>query len=312
MYAIKSSKGIMRAFPRAFASRYVNQAINMSTKTSSTEWAMTDIPPPSPGKGFFSERANFDVTKSQHKFERWKWVLDLLGYYNEDAMLRQRSGQVFHSCVNQAAQPEFYQALQLVPDFRGQQALLMMHIWIVHRRLIAENDQTAGKLMQESLFDRLWEETTVRIRHQNVSELTVNKHLNEVQQICFNSCVAYDKGFALGEKQLQEAISRHLLNVDGPSKMKQAGLMSEYVKRELKNVQKLDSKLLLEGTIPWGKPLPVSAEAASQNISMEKEYELIGQKHGNWRSALDIRGTRYYWNMTTRMSSWDMPEDAKA
>jgi cytochrome b pre-mRNA-processing protein 3 len=207
----------------------------------------TQIPPPSPNTGIFS--TNFDVTQPEHKerMDRWKWLLDLLGYFNEDAKLASKSALLFHSCVNQAAHPSFYRALDLVPDFRSQQALLMLHVWIVHRRLIgiktdANGNSYSGKLLQEALFDRLWDETTFRIRHQNVSELTVNKHLHEVQQRCFSQCVGYDQYFAANsakKRALSDALARNVLNVEPSTKTSQTSLLTSYVQRELKTLSKV-------------------------------------------------------------------------
>ncbi|EQC28468.1 hypothetical protein SDRG_13796 [Saprolegnia diclina VS20] len=272
----------------------------------------TQIPPPAPYTGLFS--TNFDVTEPKHKarMERWKWLLELLGYFNEEATMTSKSALLFNSCVNQAAHPSFYRALDLPADFRSQQALLILHVWIAHRRLIASKTPNTpkekidpGKLLQEALFDRLWEDTTVRIRNQNVSELTVNKHLHEVQQRSFNQCVAYDQYFAANgaKRSLSEAISKHVLNVEPSAKPSQTALLTAYVQRELKTMQKLPLEVLETGDLPWGPPL-----ANPSNMSYDDdEFDLIGQRYGNWRSALDVRGTRYFWNMTTRFSSWDKP-----
>ncbi|RQM27742.1 hypothetical protein B5M09_010413 [Aphanomyces astaci] len=275
----------------------------------------TQIPPPSPRSGIFN--TNFDVTQPKHqeRMERWKWVLDLLGYYNEDARISSNSALLYHSCVNQAAHPSFYRALDLPTDFRAQQALLMVHVWIVHRRLIStkssgKNDP--GKVLQEALFDRLWDDTTFRIRHQNVSELTVNKHLGEVQQRCFSQCVAFDQHFnAAGSKTvLNDAISRHVLNVEPNVKPRQAALLASYVLRELKSIQKASTEDLESGAISWG--LPLDAGQRTDAVATDDDYDadLIGQKYGDWRSALDIRGKKYFWNLTTRMSAWEKPTKA--
>ncbi|KAF0718612.1 Aste57867_1582 [Aphanomyces stellatus] len=293
----------------------LGQAAFLSTKSS------TQIPPPGPTSGIFN--TNFDVTQPKHqeRMERWKWVLDLLGYYNEDARITSNSALLYNSCVNQAAHPSFFRALDLPADFRAQQALLMVHVWIVHRRLISKANAAAasgkadpGKVLQEALFDRLWEDTIFRIRHQNVSELTVNKHLGEVQQRCFGQCVAFDQHFNAGGSKtvLTDAISRHVLNVEPGVKAKQAALLSTYILRELKTVSKTRLDDLESGEIEWGAPLdaPHSTDAAA--AADDNDFDLIGQQYGNWRSALDIRGKRYFWNMTTRVSAWDKPaKDAK-
>jgi hypothetical protein len=216
-------------------------------------------------------------------------------------------GGLFQSCVNQTAMPEFYRALHVSPNFRSQQALLMVHVWLVHRRLALEG--TEGKVMQELVFDRLWEETVVRIRYLNVSELTVNKHLAEVQQVGFNACIAYDRGLKESPAAFQNAIAKHLLENETPTGLRVASAMAEYMKRELKSLEKVDAKYIIEGTIPWGPHPAVPADAPATED--ESDYTLIGQKVGNWRTALDNRGKLYYWNMTTRFSVWDRPAEDK-
>ncbi|RLN46907.1 hypothetical protein BBJ29_002899 [Phytophthora kernoviae] len=267
-------------------------------------WAETDIAPPSPGRNFMGRSANFDVTKRQDQFQRWEWLLKLLGFLNEDDRLFRHSTAVFQSCINLTAQPEFYHALGLPRSFRAQQALLMAHVWLVHRRLTLEGEQ--GKIIQELMFDRLWEETVVRIRYRDISEMTVNKHLAQVQQVCFNACIAYDKGLKSGSNMFQNAVAEYLLEDMTPEGLRVAGVMADYMKRELKNLERVDAKYIMEGTIPWG-PLPVTNVKKVDLPDDDDDVVLIGQRFGNWRSALDNRGKLYYWNLTTRYSVWDRP-----
>ena len=60
-------------------------------------------------------------------------------------------------------------------DFRSKHTMLMLHIWLVHRRLLAPDlvDKGMGKNIQECLFDELWEDTSNRIRAMGVNELSV-------------------------------------------------------------------------------------------------------------------------------------------
>ncbi|CAK4081013.1 unnamed protein product [Aphanomyces euteiches] len=301
----------MLAVTRRSLRRYA-PAVQLTAVMAFSTKVPTQIPPPGPSSGIFN--TNFDVTQPEHKqrIERWKWLFDLLGYYNEDARISSKSTLLYHSCVNQAAHPSFYRALDLPTDFRAQQALLMVHVWIVHRRLISSKSSgknDPGKILQEALFDRLWEDTVFRIRHQNVSELTVNKHLGEVQQRCFSQCVAFDQHFTAGGSKtvLNDAISRHVLNVEPNVKPKQAALMASYVLRELKNVQKARFEDLEAGDISWGAPLESPTSTLPSESKDDYDFDLVGQKYGNWRSALDVRGKRYFWNLTTRISAWEKP-----
>jgi len=57
-------------------------------------------------------------------------------------------------------------------DFRSKQIMLMVHIWMMHKKLISEGDD--GHVVQECLFDELWEDTSNRIRGAGISELSVS------------------------------------------------------------------------------------------------------------------------------------------
>lgn len=57
-------------------------------------------------------------------------------------------------------------------DFRSKHMMLVVHVWMVHKRLLSEGKQ--GLLVQEALFDELWEDTCNRIRGQGIVELSVS------------------------------------------------------------------------------------------------------------------------------------------
>ena len=71
----------------------------------------------------------------------------------------------------------------------------MIHIWMIHKRLLSVEPN--GKKIQEALFDYLWEDTTNRIRNQNVNELSVNKYLKDVQSLSFKTCIELDQSLKM-------------------------------------------------------------------------------------------------------------------
>lgn len=269
--------------------------------SSRIDHAITQIPPPSPGRGILGRAANFDIRKSKNGIKSWNWLFSLLGYNNNDDKLYRESVKLLQSCVNQSAVPNLYHAIRLRPDFRGQQALLMAHVWLVHRRLGKQGE--AGRVLQEGVFDRLWEETVSRIRHQKVSELTVNKYLKQVQQVCFNACIAYDTGLERSKDDFNTAIRCHLLAEDDlhvPDEQ-YVQMTSKYLWQNMKMLDKLDEKYLKKGVIPWDHVPDIAG-------FKQLDVVLIGQKFGNWRTALDNRGKMYYWHSESRLSAWELPE----
>ena len=152
-------------------------------------------------------------------------LLRLLGYYSEEPTRLRAADALFRSCAERASHPVFMSKGLVGNDFRSKHTLLVTHVWMVHRRLSQQptgtgkvsdgGDEVQMKLMQEAVFDELWNDSMFRIRAIGVSaraargelgaartshsasskqvpELTVNKHLTSVQKYSFASAVSYD------------------------------------------------------------------------------------------------------------------------
>jgi cytochrome b pre-mRNA-processing protein 3 len=133
---------------------------------------------------------------------------------------------LFRAAQYQASSPQWYGNSKIQSDFRPQHAMLSMHIWFIHRRLLAYDtpeDKESGKhgynlMLQEELFDIFWNDTRSRIRSSGVHELTVTKHLKDAQQATFLQCTQYDHAFQeFGDDRVKrfevicDAVWRHVL-----------------------------------------------------------------------------------------------------
>ena len=114
---------------------------------------------------------------------------------------------------------EWYGPGRMGRDFRSRHAILTFHIWLIHKRLLLQEnleqqqpsqgenvvsddssiiprssrkDYNMCKDMDVELFNIFWDNTTCRIRALNVYELSVNKHLQNVQKYTFIHLVQYD------------------------------------------------------------------------------------------------------------------------
>jgi hypothetical protein len=67
----------------------------------------------------------------------------------------------------------------------------MTHTWLIHKRLLKEGKE--GQTTQECMFDELWEDTCARLRAIGISEISINKHLGEVQSFSFKYCCELDE-----------------------------------------------------------------------------------------------------------------------
>lgn len=79
---------------------------------------------------------------------------------------------LFHNCKERANNPYWYTRGMVSNDFRGKQIMLMVHVWMMHKRLLAGGRE--GQRVQEVLFGELWDDTSDRIRTYDVQEMSVS------------------------------------------------------------------------------------------------------------------------------------------
>ena len=267
-------------------------------------------------------------TKREKALKKWGWALDLLGLNSEESQRNRGSEMLFASAQEQARSPGLAERFALPAPgeeggaaFRAQHALLVLHVWAVHRRLVQEASGTEGKLMQEALFDRLWEQSVLMIRALGVQELTVNKHLKELQQVSFGAMISYDNGLQDPDDPLDAlagALYRNLYarNDDVPEDVVMG--LAEYAVAQIGHVQDADWEQLIEGRIAWqGATGEAAARAggggggggggADGAGAAAASPATVTTGEGEWRQALDERGRTYWWHTVTRETAWDDP-----
>ena len=107
---------------------------------------------------------------------------------------------LFFNCKNAADHGLWYTAGNVSREFRSRQQMIMVHVWMIHRRLITEGSR--GTTLQECMFDELWDDTSIRIRNAGIHEMMVNKRLKDVQSYSFRACMELDAAMAHVNKSL--------------------------------------------------------------------------------------------------------------
>eukprot|EP00937_MAST-01D_sp_MAST-1D-sp2_P004528 g4528.t1 len=275
-----------------------------------------------------------DSPVASSQLGRWGWALDALGLNSAEGQRNAGSELVFASALQQSREPSLAAEFQLrrpaaacaaagdeveeaaaVPlqyrapalPFRLQHALLMLHVWVLHRHLAQSGEE--GKLLQEALFDRTWEHSILMIRALGVNELSVNKHLKELQKVSFGALMSYDTGLsadagdddggaaAAVPEELAGALYRNLYARDESAEEEAVLALAGYARRQLDAVRGVAWADLLEGRIPWdGAGLGEAAAAGGADGGA-----------GEWRMAMDQRGRTYWWHTRTREAVWEDP-----
>eukprot|EP00607_Mallomonas_marina_P009420 CAMPEP_0182420546 /NCGR_PEP_ID=MMETSP1167-20130531/5415_1 /TAXON_ID=2988 /ORGANISM="Mallomonas Sp, Strain CCMP3275" /LENGTH=278 /DNA_ID=CAMNT_0024596623 /DNA_START=168 /DNA_END=1004 /DNA_ORIENTATION=- len=109
---------------------------------------------------------------------------------------------LLHNCKAQTENQIWYNRGLIGSEFRSKHTVLLMHIWMINRRILLEGKD--GKDLQECLFDELWEDTCARIRAIGVGELSVNKNLKDVQGYSFRFCMELDHAISLAQTSVKK------------------------------------------------------------------------------------------------------------
>lgn len=194
-----------------------------------------------------------------------------------------------------------------------------MHIWFLHKRLISdEYDKDVALMIQEELFNILWEDTTCRIRQQGVNELVVNKNLLKVQQYTFLHLTHYDHAFTefLDKpeerlKELRKIIWTHVLVRDEKAKRRSDHLdrLAWYVETNYQNIM-MDwpDQYYRQARVKW-VDLPDFSDMkdSSGEILPDNPLHPDDVLPFPWQKNITLKGIDYYWNPETMESSWERP-----
>ena len=194
-----------------------------------------------------------------------------------------------------------------------------MHLWFLHKRLVADTyDKQTALLVQEELFNALWDDTACRIRQQGINELLLNKNLKKVQQYTFMHLTHYDHAFTeFAEKpeermeELRKIVWMHILVRDDAidERVDQIDRIAWYIEANYQNIF-LDwpDEYYRQARVKWvdlpdfsglmdtdGKELPENPIHPEDILPHP------------WRRNITLKGVEYYWNPETRKTQWERP-----
>jgi cytochrome b pre-mRNA-processing protein 3 len=212
-------------------------------------------------------------------------------------------------------------------DFRSYQALLTMHIWFLHKRLINEtSDPHQAALIQEELFDIFWADSSNRMRAHGVNEWLIQKNLKTVQQYtlmhlfhydhCYTGELLEDPSYRLEE--LKNLVKTHVLLLSPGDEVTlaqhddQAERIAWYVEAQYQNiVHDLPDDFHRKARIAW-VDLPSFDGMIDGNTGKELPQQPIHPEDvlpDGWKRNIANDGTYYYWNVHTREAQWEHPKN---
>jgi cytochrome b pre-mRNA-processing protein 3 len=157
---------------------------------------------------------------------------------------------IYGMIVTQAREPLFYRNLGVPDTVNGRFDLLVLHLWMVLRRL---KSIEGGTETCQALFDRFCDDMDANLREMGVGDLTVPKR----GEAFYGRSAAYDLALAGGAEPLALALDKNILNGAQLENARRLALYAEAVIAELAAL----NEAALQGA-SWKFPAP--AEAAAQ------------------------------------------------
>src|SRR6266478_1962522 len=116
---------------------------------------------------------------------------------------------IYGMIVTQAREPLFYRDLAVPDTVNGRFDMLVLHLWMVLRRL---KPMPGGAALCQMLFDRFCDDMDGNLREMGVGDLTVPKRMQAFGEAFYGRTAAYDLALADGEEPLAQALRKNILN----------------------------------------------------------------------------------------------------
>ena len=126
--------------------------------------------------------------------------------------------------VTQAREPLFYRDLGVPDTVNGRFDLLLMHLWLVLRRL---KSVEAGTGLSQALFDHFCEDMDDNLREMGVGDLAVPKRMRAFGEAFYGRSAAYDMALTEGREAFAQALCKNVFNGEKIEKARELAAYAE-------------------------------------------------------------------------------------
>lgn len=162
---------------------------------------------------------------------------------------------IYGMIVAQAREPAFYAGLHVRDTVNGRFDMLILHLWLVLRRLQAVD---GGSNLSQALFDRFCADMDDNLREMGVGDLTVPKRMQAFGEAFYGRSSAYDLAFEAGDEALAQALSKNVFNGEHADSAKALAL---YVRKASAALAAADDAAVRAGSWAFPKLQVASLEA---------------------------------------------------
>jgi cytochrome b pre-mRNA-processing protein 3 len=161
---------------------------------------------------------------------------------------------IYGMIVTQSREPLFYRDLGVPDTVNGRFDLLLLHLWLVLRRI---RPLEGGAELAQVLFDRFCDDMDANLREMGVGDLTVPKRMQAFGEAFYGRMAAYDMALSEGEAALAQALCKNILNGE---KIEQAHRLARYAAAAMAALAKVDDATLMGASFRFPSPVLEGAQ----------------------------------------------------
>lgn len=165
--------------------------------------------------------------------------------------------QLYVRLVEHARLPVFYQDGGVPDTVDGRFDMVVLHAFLVMRRLSQPGATENEARLSQDLFDVMFGDMDRNLREMGVGDLSVGGKVRTMAEAFYGRVAAYEAGLAEpGDARLIEALARNLYRHVDPALLQSAQTaMAAYMRREAAQLAATASGRLLQGEVVFGLPV---------------------------------------------------------
>jgi cytochrome b pre-mRNA-processing protein 3 len=160
---------------------------------------------------------------------------------------------IYGMIVTQAREPLFYRDLGVPDTVNGRFDVLLLHLWLVLRRLKSVG---SGTVLSQALFDHFCNDMDDNLREMGVGDMAVPKRMQAFGEAFYGRMAAYDMALTEGAEAFAQALSKNVLNGE---KIEKARELAAYSETAMAALAQADETALRNAA--WRFPVPQAARA---------------------------------------------------
>ena len=164
---------------------------------------------------------------------------------------------IYVALVRQAREPAFYSACGVPDSLEGRFDMIVLHAFLVMRRLGAEG--APGAALAQALFDVMFSDVDQNLRELGVGDLAVGRRVKAMARGFYGRVKAYDEGLSQTDDAALIAALRRNLYATVDVEPHRVAAMAGYLRRAAAAVDGQDAGELMAGRPRF--PAPPAAEA---------------------------------------------------